>query len=466
MKRTAFHSLLLAAAFSLSASQQASGKINYVEYDLPNGLHVILHEDHSTPIVAVSVMYHVGSKNEDPQRTGFAHFFEHLLFEGSDNIKRGEYMKFVQSAGGQLNANTSQDRTFYYEVLPSNQLELALWMESERMLHAKIDTIGVETQRKVVKEEKKQSYDNRPYGQLFNVVYSNAYTKYPYRWTPIGKEQYIDKATLDEFMNFYKTFYVPNNAVLVIGGDIDIAQTKAYIQKYYGDIPKGTKAIPRPTDMEPKQTTERRVTFYDNVQLPAVILAYHIPKIGTPDYYAVKLLSGLLSDGKSSRLHKELVDKQEKAVETAAFDLNNEEPGLSIILGIANMGIKTEDLESAMLAEVEKLKKDGLSDDEYQKLMNKTENDFITRNQKVLGVVTTLATDYTYEKNPDLINTELENYKKISKEDLKKAANKYFSKENRLVVYYLPKSEEKANNKEVLEKESPKPAPKKTESKK
>jgi predicted Zn-dependent peptidase len=466
MKRTAFHSLLLAAALSLSASQQVSGKINFVEYDLPNGLHVILHEDHSTPIVAVSVMYHVGSKNEDPQRTGFAHFFEHLLFEGSDNIKRGEYMKFVQSAGGQLNANTSQDRTFYYEVLPSNQLELALWMESERMLHAKIDTIGVETQRKVVKEEKKQSYDNRPYGQLLNVVYGNAYTKYPYRWTPIGKEQYIDQATLAEFMNFYKTFYVPNNAVLVIGGDIDIAKTKEYIAKYYGDIPKGTKAIPRPTDAEPKQTAERRVTFYDNVQLPAIILAYHIPKIGTPDYYAVKLLSALLSDGKSSRLHKELVDKQEKAVETAAFDLNNEEPGLSIMLGIANMGVKSEDLESAMLAEVEKVKKDGLSDEEYDKLMNKTESDFISRNQKVLGVVQTLATDYTYEKNPNLINTELDNYKKISKEDLKKAANKYFTKENRLVVYYLPKSEEKPSNKEVLEKDSPKPAPKKAENKK
>ena len=407
MKRTAFYTLLL-SAFILSA-KQAAGKINFTEYDLPNGLHVILHEDHSTPIVAVSVMYHVGSKNEDPQRTGFAHFFEHLLFEGSENIKRGEYMKFVQSAGGQLNANTSQDRTFYYEVLPSNQLELALWMESERMLHAKIDAIGVETQRKVVKEEKKQSYDNRPYGQLLNVVYANAYTKYPYRWTPIGKEQYIDQATLEEFMNFYKTFYVPNNAVLVIGGDIDIAKTKEYINKYYGDIPKGTKPIPRPTEVEPKQTAERRVTFYDNVQLPAVVFAYHIPKIGTKDYYAVKLLARLLSDGKSSRLHKELVDKQEKAVETAAFDLNNEDPGLVIMLGIANMGVKPEELEKAMLAEIDKVKTNTISEEEYRKLMNQEESDFISQNQKVLGVVQHLATDYTYEKNPNLINTELDN---------------------------------------------------------
>jgi len=348
--------------------------------------------------------------------------------------------------------------------MPSNQLELGLWMESERMLHAKIDTIGVETQRKVVKEEKKQSYDNRPYGQLLNVVYGNAYTKYPYRWTPIGKEQYIDKATLDEFMNFYKTFYVPNNAVLVIGGDLDIAKTKEFINKYYGDIPKGTKPIPRPTTVEPKQTAEKRVTFYDNVQLPAVIFAYHIPKIGSTDYYAVKLLASLLSDGKSSRLHKELVDKQEKAVETAAFDLQNEEPGLAIMLGIANMGVKPEELEKAMQAEVEKVKTNGISDEEYQKLMNKEENDFISQNQKVLGVVQHLATDYTYQKNPDLINTELDNYKKITKDDLKKAANKYFSKDNLLVVYYLSKSEEKPSNKETLNKETPKrktsPAPK------
>lgn len=175
MKRKAFSVLILGAfLFAINAGAQSS-KINFTEYDLPNGLHVILHEDHSTPIVAVSIMYHVGSKNEDPERTGFAHFFEHLLFEGSKNIGRGEYMKMVQAAGGQLNANTTQDRTYYYEVLPSNQLELALWMESERMLHAKIDTIGVETQRKVVKEEKKQRYDNTPYGQLLSVVYENAF---------------------------------------------------------------------------------------------------------------------------------------------------------------------------------------------------------------------------------------------------------------------------------------------------
>lgn len=434
---------LLAGTLLAGSLVTQAQNIKFTEYDLPNGLHVILHEDHSTPIVATSVMYHVGSKNEDPIRTGFAHFFEHLLFEGSDNIKRGEFMKLVQSAGGQLNANTSQDRTFYYEVVPSNQLELTLWMEAERMAGAKIDDVGVETQRKVVKEEKKQRYDNTPYGQLLSVVYENAYTKHPYRWSPIGKEQYIDAAQMSEFLDFYHTFYVPNNATLVIGGDFDPAKTRELIAKYYGTIPRGTKPIPRPTEMEPVQTAERRVNFYDNIQLPAIIMAYHSPKIGTQDAYALDMLTNLLSKGKSSRFRKQIVEKDQKAVEVGAFAIPNEDPGLVMMFGIANMGVKPDVLEKSMLAEVDRIVKDGLTDAEYTKLMNGVETDFVEQNSKVLGVVTNLATYHTFLGNANLINTELEAYRKISKEELKRVAAKYFTKENRLVVHYLPKSEEK-----------------------
>lgn len=453
MKLRAFYAVLLGASLmsvpSMAQTRPAAavpankGLIKFTEYDLPNGLHVILHEDHATPIVTVSVMYHVGSKNEDPQRTGFAHFFEHLLFEGSENIGRGEYMKLVQANGGQLNANTSQDRTFYFETLPSNQLELALWMESERMLQAKIDDVGVETQRKVVKEEKKQSYDNRPYGQLMNVIFQNLFTVHPYRWTPIGKEQYIDEAKLTEFMDFYKTFYVPNNAVLVIGGDINEAQAKQLIEKYFGTIPKGTKAIPRPTEVEPAQTAEKRVTFYDNVQLPAVVLAYHGAAIGTSDFYALQLLNQLLSQGKSSRLQKEIVDKQQKALAVGAFALPNEDPGGVMMFAIANMGVKPEELESLMDAEINKVLTTPLTDAEYQKLMNQAENDFVAQNGRVAGIVENLATYYTYFRNANLINTELDQYRKITKEDLMRVAKKYFTKENRLVLYYLPKADEK-----------------------
>ena len=440
MKLNAFYACLLGASLLGSG---ASAKINFTEYDLPNGLHVILHEDHSTPIVAVSVMYHVGSKNEDPQRTGFAHFFEHLLFEGTDNIKRGEYMKLVQANGGALNANTSQDRTYYFETLPSNQLELGLWLESERMLHAKIDTIGVETQRKVVKEEKKQRYDNTPYGQLINTVYENAFTKSPYRWSPIGKDQYIDNATLSEFMAFYKKYYVPNNAVLVLGGDLDIAKTKEMVAKYFGDIPKGNGDINRNLDVEPAHVAEKRVNFYDNIQLPAVLVAYNTPKMGTDDWYAMEMLNNLLSRGKSSRMTKEIVDKQEKAVNAGAISLGNEDPSVMVMYGIANMGVKPEDLEKSILAEIDKVKTAGVSDAELSKMRNGAESEFVQQNQKVMGVVENLATYYTYFKNANLINTELDRYTKITKEDLKRVANKYYTKNNRLVVYYLPKSQQK-----------------------
>jgi len=436
MKRLFLSTLFLVTASAVFAQQ---GRIKFTEYDLPNGLHVILHQDHRTPIVNVSVMYHVGSKNEDPKRTGFAHFFEHLLFEGTENIERGEYMKLVQSNGGILNANTSHDRTYYFEQLPANQLELGLWMEAERMLHAKIDSIGIETQRKVVKEEKKQSYDNRPYGQLMNVVFKNAYTKHPYQWMPIGTDQYIDLAKAEEFTEFYKTFYVPNNAVLVVAGDFELEQAKDWIEKYYGDIPKGTGEIPRSLIKEPAQTQEKRVTFHDNVQLPAVIFAYHGTEYGSEDFYALQMLNQLLSQGASSRLQKQVVDKDQKAVAVGAFSFPLEDPGLVLTFGIANMGVQPKELESAMEAEIEKVKKELVSEEEFTKLRNQAESDFISQNAKIAGIAENLATNYTYFRNTNLVNTELEKYEKVSREDLQRVANKYLTKNNRVVVYYLPK---------------------------
>jgi predicted Zn-dependent peptidase len=436
--RKLFISLLALGAWQ--SVQAQSVNIKFVEYDLPNGLHVILHEDHTIPTVAISVLYHVGSKNEDPTRTGFAHFFEHLLFEGSENIERGEYMKLIQNNGGVINANTSFDRTFYFETLPSNKLEQGLWMESERMLHAKIDNVGLETQRKVVKEEKKQRYENTPYGRLLEQIFKNAYTVHPYQWTPIGEAQYIDQATLPEFIDFYKTFYVPNNATLSIGGDLNIAQTKAWVEKYFGGIARGTKAIPRPTVKEPAQTAEKRVTFYDKVQLPAVVFAYHTPEQGTPESYALQMVAQILSEGKSSRLQKSVVDQQQKAVAAGAFNLPSEDPGLAMMFGIANMGVKAEDLEKSMDDEVTKILTEGISDDELQKCKNQMENEFISQNQRVLGIVENLANYHVYFGDANLINKELDRYMKLTKADLMAAAKKYFTKENRLVLYYMPDS--------------------------
>jgi predicted Zn-dependent peptidase len=414
-------------------------KIEFVEYDLPNGLHVILHQDNTTQIVAVTTTYHVGSKNEDPQRTGFAHFFEHLMFEGSENIKRGEIDNLIQNAGGQLNASTSFDETKYYFLLPSNQLELGIWIESERMLHAKVDTVGVETQRKVVKEERRQSIDNRPYGSMFEQVFSHSFTVHPYHWTPIGSFQYIDQATIDEFRDFYHTYYVPNNAVLSIAGDIDIAKTKELINTYYAAIPKGAKTIVRPNIVEPKKTAEVRDSVFDNIRLPAVIQAYHIPSQTDNDYYAISMLTNLLSEGQSSRLYKELVDNKKVALYSGSFPMTLEDPGLFVTFSIAAVGKSAPENEEAMDKEIERVKNELISDDEFTKLRNQAETDLVKEKSHQQGIAESLAQYYIFFKNTNLINTEIEKYLAVTKEDIKRVANKYFSKENRTVLYYLPK---------------------------
>ena len=434
--------ILFALAFSPSLLWAQMNPIAFEEYDLDNGLHVILHEDHSTPIVAVSVSYHVGSKNEDPSRTGFAHFFEHLLFEGSENIGRGEYMKLIQDNGGVLNANTSFDRTFYYEILPSNQLELGLWMEAERMLHAKIDQIGVDTQREVVKEELRERNENTPYGSIMNEVFEHAYVEHPYRWTPGGSPEYINQANLTEFMDFYKTFYLPNNACVSIAGDINPKQAKEWIEKYFGSIQKGTNTIPRPTIVEPEKFAEVRDTVYDNIQLPAVVQAYHGPAQGSEEAYAVEMMSMVLSQGKSSRLQKNVVDKQQKAVFAGAFPLPSEDPGLLLMFGIANMGIEILDLEESMNTEVERMSEELISVEEFEKLRNQIENDFISGNASMAGIAESLSDYYLYYNGEtNLVNTELERYFKVTREDILSAAKKYLRTENRVTLHYLPKTD-------------------------
>jgi predicted Zn-dependent peptidase len=424
---------------TLTAAVAQSPNIKYEEYKLDNGLHVILHEDHSTPIVAVSVMYHVGSKNEDPSRTGFAHFFEHLLFEGTENIERGEYDKYVEKAGGTLNANTWFDRTFYYEILPSNQLALGLWLESERMLHAKVENVGIETQRQVVKEERRQRYDNQPYGTILEETLKRAFKEHPYQWPVIGSMEHLDQASESDYQNFYSTFYVPDNAVLSIAGDIDPTNAKMLIEKYFATIPGGDGNVYRPSIVEPPLGGEVRDTVYDDIQLPAVIQAYRIPAQGTDDFYAIQMLGNLLSKGQSSRMYKALVDKGQKAVAVFNFPLPLEDPGLSLTYGIASAGVTADDLESGMDAEIVKIQEELISDKEFEKLRNQTESDFINANNSVAGIAESLANYHMYYGDAALINTELERYMKVSKEDIQRVASKYFSKENRVVLHYLPK---------------------------
>ncbi|MEN8191749.1 MAG: pitrilysin family protein [Bacteroidota bacterium] len=432
--------LIFTLAINLSSQQR---EIEFEEYDLENGLHVILHQDDSTPIVAVSVFYHVGSKNEQADRTGFAHFFEHLMFEGTKNIPTGEYHKIVSSNGGANNATTDFDRTYYYEILPSNQLALGLWLESERMLHLKIDSTGVETQRKVVKEERKQRLDNRPYGSLLEETFKRAYLKHPYNWTPIGSTQYIDMATIDEFNDFYKHFYVPNNAVLTISGDIDIDEAKELIEQYFADIPKGTEEIKYPNITEPAKTEEVRDTVYDNVQLPMVLMSYPIPSKTNSESYAIDMLTTLLSGGQSARIYKQLVDKEQKAVFAGSVPLALEDSGQFIVYAISNMGVDGMDLEKSLQAEIDKVKSELIPDREFQKLQNQIESRITNSNSTVAGLAGALPSYYVFYGGTDLINQELEKYLSVTREDIKNVANKYLESNGRVVLYYLPKSEEK-----------------------
>lgn len=426
----------------IAAPGRAQGiRIDFTQYTLPNGLHVILHQDNTTPNVVVNIMYHVGSKNENPERTGFAHFFEHLMFEGSKNIGRGEFSSIVEKAGGSLNAWTSFDITNYFVLLPSNQLELGLWLESERLLHPVIDSIGIATQKSVVTEEMKQTRDNRPYGRLLTETLSRAFTVHPYRSDVLGLDPHIRNATEEDIKNFHATYYVPNNAVLVITGDIDIEKTKPLVLKYFGEISKGSRAINRPAVVEPRRTAEVRDTVFDNIQLPAVIHAYPLPAQGTPDYYAMDMLGTLLSGGQSSRMYRKLVDQQQIALTVQAIPLGLEDPGLKIIFGLPNIGVDPQTLEQGLIAELDRVKNELISEQELQKLKNQAESRFVSSNTTIANRASSLANYHLLFGDANLINTELNNYLKVTREDIQRVAREYLKEEYRVVLYYMPKAQ-------------------------
>ncbi|MFW5687708.1 MAG: M16 family metallopeptidase [Bacteroidota bacterium] len=417
-------------------------KIEFTEFTLDNGLHVILHEDNTTPNVVVNIMYHVGSKNEHYERTGFAHFFEHLMFEGSENIDRHEFSEIVEKSGGTLNAYTSFDVTNYYILLPSNQLELGLWMESERMLHPVIDSIGIATQKDVVTEEMKQTRDNRPYGRLLIESISRAFSSHPYRWDVLGKDEHIRNATDEDIKDFHDMFYVPDNAVLVITGDIDKDETRSLVEKYFGDIPRGNGDFRRPAiDAEPPKTAEVRDTVYDEIQIPAVVMAYRIPAQGTRDYYAVEMLGTLMSQGQSSRLYRRLVDQEEKALQVISFPLGLEHPGINLTFALSNMGVDPAEIEAIINEEFDKVRNELISEEEMQKLKNQAENSFVNSNTTIASRANNLANYYTIFGEADLINTEIEKYMQVTREDIMRVANEYFKENNRVVLYWLPKAE-------------------------
>lgn len=431
----------IATIFLLVAGLMMAQSVSFEEYDLSNGLHVILHQDNNAPVVTTSVMYHVGAKDEQPNRTGFAHFFEHLLFEGTENIENGAWFSIVTENGGTNNANTTDDRTYYYEVFPSNNLELGLWMESERMLHPIIEQDGVDTQNEVVKEEKRLRVDNQPYGKFLENVKKHLFVKHPYRWTTIGEMEHLDAATLDEFLAFNKKFYVPNNAVLVVAGDINLNTTKKMVDDYFGSIPRGADIVRKKVTEDPITETLSAKAHDTNIQIPAVIAAYRTPSFKDRDSRILDMISTYLSDGPSSKLYKKLVDEKKMALQTGAFNISQEDYSMYVVYGLPQGEFQLTDLVLEIDEEIAKLQKELISERDYQKLLNKFENGFVSSNASIEGIANSLARYYMLYGDTNLINNEIDIYRSITREEIRNVANKYLNTNQRLVLEYLPESE-------------------------
>ena len=432
---------ILATAFlALTFYASNAQKIDFIEYDLENGLHVILHQDNSAPVISTSVMYLVGSKEEDKGKTGFAHFFEHVLFTGSKNIKEGEWDKIVNANGGFYNANTGHDRTYYFNDFPSNKLELTLWIESERMLHPIITEKAIKTQQEVVKEEKRLR-ENQPYGNLFQVVSENLFKVHPYNNFIIGSMDDLSSASVDYYLEFNKKFHVPNNAALVVAGDIDIKKTKEMINKYFSDIPRGID-IPRDYPMEEEITSAIKVESFDkNIQIPAYLLAYRTPGHNEREAYVMEMISIYLSGGQSSKLYKKIVDEKKLALQISSQNLSLEDYSVYFIFSLPMGETNMETILNEIDSEIELMQTDLISDKDFQKIQNIIENRFVSSNSTVAGIGNSLAHNYFFHDSTNHINTELSIYKSISKEEIREVAQRLLGKNQRLELKYLPENE-------------------------
>src|SRR5215204_3451436 len=380
IRRTLITLLAAVAVFGLDPAARASSrppKFNYTMSTLPNGLKVVLLEDHSTPIVQAEVWYHAGSKNERPGRTGFAHLFEHMMFKGSKNVEPEGHPSWISSVGGQSNAYTNEDSTVFWETFPAQYLPLVLWLEADRMASLRIEEKVFQTEREVVKEERRMRVENQPYGRLNEIVYDQAFTVHPYKHPTIGSMKDLEAASIDDVRDFFRTFYVPNNATLVLVGDFDTKEATALVQQYLGRIPKSARPVPRDIPREPPQTKERRTRLDENWPLPAVVVAYHVTYDGHPDAYPLHIASKILSDGQSARIPRELVYK--KRIALTAFGSGNitEDPNLFFAVALVQPGQTPQAAEQALIAEFDKLKQDPVTDAELQRAKNQFARDYI-----------------------------------------------------------------------------------------
>jgi zinc protease len=445
---------VLAAVFLLAAIpailvQQASAavrppKLQYAITTLPNGLTLVMSEDHSTPIVHLNLTYHVGSKNEKPGRTGFAHLFEHLMFKGSQNVMSEAHTSYVASVGGQSNAYTTDDETVFWETVPSQYLPMILWLEADRMATLRIDKDTFTNEREVVKEERRMRVDNQPYGRLNEIIYDQAFTVHPYKHATIGSMEDLEAASVEDVRDFYRTYYVPSNATLVLVGDFDSAQAMQLVTQYAGRVPKADREVPRDIPKEPAQTKEKRITLSEPWPLPAVVVAHHITFDGNPDSYPLHIAAKVLSDGESSRIYKKLVYEKQMAV--AAFGSANliEDPNLFYAVAIVQPGHTTEEVASTLIAEFDRLKTEPITARELQRTKNQFARDYILGRESDQQKAGVLAHAVVIHNDIKTADGEFDIFQNITVADVQRVARTYFTAENRMVLTLMPNGKQGA----------------------
>src|SRR5215204_4612149 len=442
IRRTLITLLAAVAVFGLDPAARASSrppKFNYTMSTLPNGLKVVLLEDHSTPIVQAEVWYHVGSKNEKPGRTGFAHLFEHMMFKGSKNVEPEGHPSWISSIGGQSNAYTNEDATVFWQTFPAQYLPLVIWLEADRLASLRIDDAVFKTEREVVKEERRMRVENQPYGRLNEIVYDQAFTVHPYKHPTIGSMQDLEAASIDDVRDFFHTYYVPNNATLVLAGDFDSKEALKLVEQYLGRVPKSSKPVPRDIPQEPEQTKERRVRLEESWPLPAVVVAHHITFDGHPDSYPLHIASKVLSDGESSRIYRKLV--YEKQLALAAFGGGNivEDPNLFFAVAIVQPGQKPEDAIDALIAELDRLRTEPISAAELQQAKNQFARDYILSRESNKDKASHLGHAVVIHNDVKTADGEFDIFMNTTAADVQRVAQTYFKPENRVVLTIMPR---------------------------
>jgi zinc protease len=414
-------------------------KLDYSMTTLPNGMKVVLLEDHSTPIVHLQMWYHVGSKNEKPGRTGFAHLFEHMMFKGSKNVEPEGHPSYISSVGGQSNATTNEDATVFWETVPAQYLPLILWLEADRLASLKIEERVFKTEREVVKEERRMRIENQPYGRLQEIIADQAFTTHPYKHPVIGSMKDLEAASIDDVREFFQTYYVPNNATAVLVGDFDSKEALALVTQYLGRVPKSDKPVPRDIPKEPAKAKERRVTVTEEWPLPAVVVAYHITYDGHPDSYPLHVASKILSDGQSSRIYRKLV--YEKGIALAAFGNGNliQDPNLFYAVAIVQPGKTTEEATSALIAELDRLRNEPISAAELQQAKNQLSRDYILGRESNQSKAEQLGHAVVIHDDIKTADGEFDIFQGLTAADVQRVARTYFTPENRLVLTIVPK---------------------------